>query len=146
VAAGNEREALLRVADRLCDALACSEREAPSPAEGGSPLDWPQRGVPAELLGSEDERWVAKMRGCLARIAAAVAARNGEELPRREVGAALDGAESVIRGELANGNAARLPALMPGFVFLVTLPIVEQDRALDLSRQTSELIEGPFED
>jgi hypothetical protein len=58
------------------------------------------------------------------------------------VGAALDGAESVIRGELLFGNADRLPALMPGFVFLVVLPVVDQDRALELSRRTEELIQA----
>jgi hypothetical protein len=41
----------------------------------------------------------------------------------------------------ASGNDARLPQLMPSFIFLVALPIVEQDRALELSRRTSELIE-----
>ena len=47
-----------------------------------------------------------------------------------------------MRGELVSGNAAQLPALMPSFVFLVALPVVDQDRALELSRRTSELIDG----
>lgn len=47
-----------------------------------------------------------------------------------------------MRGELARGNANQLPALMPSFVFLVTLPIVEQDEALNLSRRASELLDG----
>jgi hypothetical protein len=46
-----------------------------------------------------------------------------------------------MRGELLSGNAAQLPQLLPSFVFLVALPIVDQDRALELSRRTSELIE-----
>jgi hypothetical protein len=47
-----------------------------------------------------------------------------------------------MRGELVSGNAARLPALMPSFVFLVTLPVVDQDRAIELSRKTARLVEG----
>ena len=31
---------------------------------------------------------------------------------------------------------------MPGFVFLVALPVVEQDRALELSKRTAQLVEG----
>ena len=33
------------------------------------------------------------------------------------------------------GNAGQLPALLPGFVFLVALPVVDQDRALELSKR-----------
>lgn len=43
-----------------------------------------------------------------------------------------------MRGELVSGNAA----LMPSFVFLVTLPVVDQDRALELSRRAAQLVEG----
>jgi hypothetical protein len=63
-------------------------------------------------------------------------------VPENAVGAALDGAELVIRGELVRGNADRLADLMPSFVFLVTLPIVDQDEALALSRRAAELVEG----
>ena len=61
------------------------------------------------------------------------------------MGAALDGVEMVIRGELVRGNAGQLPALMPSFVFVVTLPIVKQDEALTLSQRTSELIKGALD-
>ncbi len=47
-----------------------------------------------------------------------------------------------MRGELVMGNADRLPALMPSFVFLVVLPVVGQDRAFELSKRTSTLLEA----
>jgi hypothetical protein len=46
-----------------------------------------------------------------------------------------------MRGELVRGNAGELPALMPSFVFMVALQVVDQDRALELSQHTSRLIE-----
>jgi hypothetical protein len=139
VLAGNEREALLRVADQLSIELGYAEGEEVPGAH--SPLSG-EDGAMAGILNSEDEMLVATVRRALARVAAALGGEGSEGASGSAVGAALDGAEMVMRGELVRGNAAQLPALMPSFVFLVTLPIVEQDEALDLSRRTSELIEG----
>ena len=133
------REALVRVADQLCAELGYRENEtevhgARSPLRGdGDGLE--------DVLSPEDESLVATMRGRLAKVAAAAATAKADGVPENAVGAALDGTELVIRGELVRGNAERLPALMPSFVFLVTLPIVEQDEALDLSRRVAELVE-----
>jgi hypothetical protein len=92
------------------------------------------------MLSAEDEGLVATLRQSLANVAAAADPARRE--PRDEaVRAALDGAELVIRGELVSGNAQQLPSLMPSFVFLVTLPIIDQDKALDLARRTAELVE-----
>ncbi|HKF82214.1 MAG TPA: TetR/AcrR family transcriptional regulator [Solirubrobacterales bacterium] len=44
--------------------------------------------------------------------------------------AALGGAEAVIRRELAAGRAARLPQLLPDFVYAVLVPFVGQGEAL----------------
>lgn len=90
-------------------------------------------------LGFEEERLVGRLRGSLQRIAAALSAGR-EDPPVQAVAAALDGAEIVMSGELVRGGVGRLPRLLPSFVFLVALPIVEQDRALALSRRTAELI------
>ncbi len=51
----------------------------------------------------------------------------------------------VIRGELLKGEAAQLPSLLPGFVFLVTLPAAGQDRALELSRKTGQSVKRALE-
>ena len=134
--AGNYGEMLLRVADRLCRELGYAESgEVPgartTPGEGLAT---------SRILDSEDAALVARLRTALAKIAVALNTRS-EDAPVPGVLAALDGAEMVMRGELVSGNAGQLPRLMPSFVFLVALPIVEQDRALELSRRTSELIE-----
>ena len=97
------------------------------------------------ILNSEDELLVARVRSGLAKVAAALGSESLEGASRSAVGAALGGAEMVMRGELVSGNAARLPALMPSFVFLVALPVVDQDRALELSRRTERLVEGALD-
>jgi hypothetical protein len=138
-AAGEGSKVLVEVMDVLCAELGYlgGEADCSGPGStlsgGGSAAAGP--------LAPEDEALVGTMRRGLARVAAAAGAAKPESAPMRGVCAALDGAELVIRGELVSGNAERLPSLMPSFVFLVTLPIVEQDEALELSRRTSQLIE-----
>jgi len=138
VQAGNHGDVLLRVADQLCAELGAS----PGGEIRGARSSLGAEGVMAGILSSEDELAVLDVRGGLAKIAGVLAGED-ELSPQdtRAVGAALDGAELVMRGELVNGNGNWLPRLMPSFVFLVALPIVEQDRALALSRRAAELIE-----
>jgi hypothetical protein len=142
VLAGNEREALLAVADQLSIELGYADGEEIPDAH--SPLGG-EGGTMAGILNSEDELLVAGVRRGLARIAVALDGEGPEGASGSAVGAALDGAEVVMRGELVSGNAARLPALMPSFVFLVALPVVDQDRALELSRRTERLVEGALD-
>jgi hypothetical protein len=137
VLAGDERAALLWVADQLCAELGHLEGDDIRAADdltvsGGEAV--------SRLLSSEDEALVAGMRRGLAKIATALVSRS-EDGSNKAVGAALDGAEAVMRGELLSGRAERLPALIPGFVFLVALPIVDHDGALELSGRTAELID-----
>jgi len=96
----------------------------------------------AGMLDSEDELLVARLRHGLAKIAAALGNEGPDGATGTLIGAALDGIEMVMRGELMRGNAAQLPALMPSFVFMVTLAAADQDRALELSRRTSGLIDA----
>jgi hypothetical protein len=141
VAGGNEGEALLRIVDQLCAELGYAEGEG-GPAEARALADGEREGM-VGMLGPEDEVLVRKMRWGLARLAAAVGAGSAPtDIPKRAVRVALDGAEVVMRGVLIRGNGTQLGALMPSFVFLVTLPVIDQDEALGLSRRTSELIEG----
>jgi hypothetical protein len=142
VLTGNEREALLRVADQLSVELGDAGGEEHSGAD--SPLDGDQ-GMMAGILNFEDELLVLGMRQGLAKVAAA-ADGDSEGSSESAVRAALDGTELVMRGELVCGNADHLPALLPGFVFLVTLPVIEQDEALELARRTAQLIEGALGD
>lgn len=136
--AGNEREALLGVADQLSREL--GYREGSEPPAARSRLS-AERWAAAGLLDPEEEALVARLRRALAQVAAAIDG-GGEGASENAVDATLDGTELVIRGELVSGNAAQLPALLPGFVFLVALTMVNQDRALELSRRTGELLEG----
>jgi hypothetical protein len=138
VLAGNERDALLRVADRLSVELGYAE--AGDPPDAVSPLGG-YEGAMAGILNSEDEELVMNVRRGLAKVAAALGCASSDDASGKAVGAALDGAEIVMRGELVIGNAAQLPALMPSFVFLVALPVVDQDRALQVSRRTAQLVE-----
>jgi hypothetical protein len=140
VRAGGQREALLRVADQLCAEFGCADGE--QEVHGTRLLFSGSGGSVMGALSPQDESLVAAVRRGLAKVAAAAGATRSEDADQSAVSAALDGAELVMRGELARGNATQLPALMPSFVFLITLPIVEQDEALDLSRRTSELIDG----
>lgn len=91
------------------------------------------------MLDAQDEALVARLREALAGIASTLSA-DTEEPAVRGIETALDGAEFVIRGELAGGNGERVLRLMPSFVFLVALSVADQDRALELSRRTAELI------
>jgi hypothetical protein len=140
VLAGDQREALLEVADQLCAEFGYPDGEegmhGTRSALGGT------GGGATGVLSPQDESLVATVRQGLAKVAAAAGATRSEAADKSAVSAALDGAELVMRGELARGNAPQLAALMPSFVFLVTLPIVAQDEALALSRRTSELIDG----
>jgi hypothetical protein len=135
VQAGSHGELLVRIADELCAELGLEGIDEVV----GARSSLGEEGVMAGILSTTDEELVSRLRTSLARISAALGARPGD--PRGQaVLAALDGAEMVVRGELLVGNADQLPRLMPSFVFLVALPIVEQDRALELSRRTAQLI------
>ena len=96
--AGNEREALLRVADQLSLELGyAGGEEIPGEYSGLGG----EEGAMAGILNSEDELLVAGLRRGLAKVAtAALDGEEPEDATESAVGAALDGAEMVMRGEL----------------------------------------------
>lgn len=136
MAAGKGLEALLQALDELCNELGWTDDEADIPRTR-SPLS--SSGI-RSLSDPQDEMLVRKVMRRLASLATVLGAAQAEGVRRRALCAALDGAELVMRGELSSGNARQLPSLIPSFVFLVTVPIIEQDAALDLSQRTSDLI------
>jgi len=69
----------------------------------------------------------------------AVETKHPPAVSRTVTGAITDGAESVMRAELAKGN--RPSELMPSFVFLAVLPMLSRDQALELSRRTASILE-----
>lgn len=103
--------------------------------------------VTVAAVGEKDESLAGAMRRALEKLAAVLVAAGPESraVPRG-VHAALDGAELVTRGELAHGNAERLPLLLPSFVFLVSLPIAGEDEALALARRAERMIEEAIGD
>lgn len=135
VPAGNHGEVLLQVADQLCAELGFAEAgEVP-----GARSVLGVKGVMGGILSPEDEALARRTREKLARIAIALGF-DGKGERARVVTVALDGAEMALRGELVSGNADQLPQLLPSLVFLVALPLVDQDHALELSHRIAELI------
>lgn len=122
----------------------CTELGAAESVPAGPDLAEPR------LLGSElsadDEQLVRRLRTYLARIAAVLGERKPELSHPLIPQMVLDGAEMMMRGEILKGNRERLAQMMPDFVFLVALPGVDQDGALELSRRAGELIEAALED
>ena len=133
--AGAYGEAVLRAVDRLRASLPYADPGAI--VDAGASLT--KGTLPMGLLGAEEEHLVSDLRDGLAEIAMAFSAQSaGPEL--RAVEFALDSAEMVMRGTFLSDHEAELPRLLPSLVFLITLPVADQDRALELSRQASRLI------
>ncbi len=135
VPAGTHGELLLQVADQLCAELGFPEA---GPVAGAHSV-LGVKGVMGGILTPEDETLARRMREGLARIAAALGF-DGTGERARVVSVALDCAEMALRGELVSGNVGQLPQLLPSLVFLVAMPLVDRERALELSRRTTELI------
>jgi hypothetical protein len=136
VAVGSECEALSDVADRLCT-------EFGYPLEVDLPTSWPSssEGERSTLFGSlspEDERLIAAARRTLVRIGHAVRTKRPTNVPDATIGALLDGAELVMRDELAKGK--RLSTVLPSVVFLVAVPAVDLDEALELAERAAALL------
>lgn len=138
MSAGNARKALLAAANQLSIELGFREGEEAPYADSTLGGD---EGALVGLLDPEDELLVSGLRRALANVAAA-AGGDSEGIAEKAVGMTLDGIETVMRGELMSGNADQLSELLPSFVFLVTLPVVHQDMALELSRRAARLLEG----
>src|SRR5436190_1448776 len=135
VGSGNYSEALIGATDRLSAELGAGrsgEFAATDPALA-------EKGLMGGVLSAEDDLLVRRLRAALTRIAAALRESEPDFSHPLIIQMVLDGAEMMMRGEILKGNRQRLAQLMPDFVFLVALPIVDQDRALELSRRASEV-------
>jgi len=95
----------------------------------------------AASLGAAEEELVRELRAALETIATAV---SGEATGSATV-AALGGAELTTRALLMAGEAERLPALLPGFAYLVSLPGLGEPQAARLAERVEALVEGSFE-
>jgi hypothetical protein len=131
---GIERKHLLRVLKDLSNGKGDDARAQPRQAEGfavGRPLD--------SSLGDDDEQLVTELRAGLATLARSC---RGEPVDSAAaVRGALDGAEFVVRGDLLSGRGARLPQLLPSFVFLVLLPLLGKPEALRAAERAARLLD-----
>jgi hypothetical protein len=141
VLAGDDRERVLQVALKLDTELGLAVPDAAWKPPPEAAL--PRREAFAEMMGADDEHLVREIRDALTRVAAAVSFASGNSRPPNPgaVYSAINGAEIVMRGEIVSGRAELVPELIPGFVFLATLPVVGQAEALRLSDRTAELLE-----
>ena len=139
MSAGDYGEMLLKVAARLCEELGDPPDQSTSEVPDFAALPLSELGL-SYGLDAEDRKIVESLRGALMKIAMALCPSPGEPAVAGVL-ASLDGAESMMGVELLRGHPEQLPKLMPGFVFLVALQVAGQDRALELSRRASELIE-----
>ena len=118
--------------------------ESPAVAERPT-LKREQRKRLLQILGnlsSEDDsqsQQVVELRTGLARLAGL---RPGEpDNGSVAVQGALDGVEFVVRGEIASGQSARLPQLLPSFVFLVLLQRLGKPEALREAERAARLLD-----
>lgn len=65
----------------------------------------------------------------------------GSAAPPCAARGALGGAEAVVRREIAQGGAARLPALVPDLIYSALAPFLGQREALRISRQGERLLQ-----
>jgi hypothetical protein len=93
-------------------------------------------------LDREDERLVIELRRALAELAGAARGARWEPSGERAVVLALEGAEVVIREELAAARPEMIEAHLPGLAFMVVLPGLGRTAALALSRRVEELLDG----
>jgi hypothetical protein len=135
---GHETDRLVAVLGNLCEELGFSEDDqGPGPAW----LEGHQTGLWEGCL--DDDRSIPQLREALAKLAwAATGGAPGSGQEERAVLRALDGVELVMRAELAAERAEMLTEHLPGFVYVVVLPRLGQERAIDLSRRIEQLTEA----
>src|SRR6478672_2155141 len=120
--------------------IAFRERRAPPERSAFGPPPGPG------FLDPDHELLVMTARDALAELAARLEGEVGSGGAGEGLSAALDIAETVLRGELLLGGGARLPALLPALAYLVASPIAGRDQALELCREAalpSELAPDP---
>lgn len=139
--APKERERLLAAMVHVYAEQGEEQARAAARANGDSAIF---AGAFGGMFSAEEEELVAAVNAALAEIVAAVsgAAPEGEAPAPSAIVAALGGAEMVTRGEIMAGQADRLPQLLPGFAYLVTLPYLGEPDAVRLSERARELLGG----
>lgn len=110
------------------------ERSASSPHGEPRAGEWP----PRTMLGAEDEKLVAELRAGLARL---VDSSDGTTEVAGAVDRTLDRAEFVVRCQLLSGRAARIPQLLPSFVYLMLSPRLGMPEAMSVAKRSARLLQ-----
>lgn len=94
-------------------------------------------------LDEEGEELVATVLRALRQISAAAERRATlPPAPPSALRGALGGADLVMRSEILSGRAAEIPNMLPGFVYLATVPFLDYAEALRGSERVREILEG----
>ena len=91
------------------------------------------RAIYGEALDPGEAHRIERAVLALRDVAAAVAGDGSRATPPWAIRAALGGAPWVIEGEIVAGRTHGLPAKLPDFAYLVTLPLLGHDEARDRS-------------
>lgn len=136
MAAEDERERLVGVLAELQAELCPDGALTSTPGALPTPRS-------SSLLDPEEEALVGELGRSLAKLAAAAASAHPPtvRLPESATLGSVGGAEWVMRAAIARGEPERLGALMPDFVYLVTLPYLERAGALAAAARYRELLE-----
>jgi hypothetical protein len=121
----------------------CKELGYPD-ADGGPSEDWLRSGE-AKVWGGGDGSFelAEEVREALARLAyAAQRAGDAEDEESPAVRAALDGAELLMRREIAMKRESAIGEHLPSFAFLVVIPALGRAGAMEISRRAEELLDG----
>jgi hypothetical protein len=139
VAGGRDGEHLVAVVRELYSELgyATSESDPVEARLAASSELW-------EQCGEAEHGLASRLRRELARLAEAAlnegALGESDGIEQRAMRSALDGAELVIRGEIAAQRAEAISEQLPGIAFIIVLPALGRERALALSRRAEELL------
>jgi hypothetical protein len=139
--ARDERERLVGALADLRAELGWEDHLAAHPAMAPTPRS-------GSLLEPEDEAQIQELGRSLAMLATAAASAHppDEPLPESVTQGSVGGAEWVMRSVLEGDDRKRLRELLPDFVYLVTLPYLDQEEALRLARRTRELLSAGSRD
>lgn len=123
--------------DRLCTEFGYPVATE-EPAGATLPSDDPRHNLFGIDLTPEQEALVLLARQNLNRFASALGAEHPKMVSETTYNALLDGAETALRSELASG--VPITRVMPSLIFLVALPMVSDEEALQLSQRTAALL------
>jgi hypothetical protein len=90
------------------------------------------------MLDADDEQLVTELRAGLAKLAESWCGDDAERTALKET---LDAAEFIVRFHLLGGRSARIPQLLPSFVYLMLSPRLGRTEALSIAERSAQLLQ-----